>query len=234
MGILFHGVTRKTVKSNHWSPIILLLILIALAIWATQCRQYALPLGNNTQGNIACSANGYQAVYYPFLGSPYQQIILENTSGTKSSLNKFFTQYIKDGNQALADIRGLVCLDTLEIPYIAKAKVTDLTPLATLVNLKTLTLLNTDVTDIAPLAQLSQLKSLTISLDQPVSLMPLTGLKYFKTFTVCGQWVNKSCVYATVDPLDIIPHAPDQYPQAFSDLKHSRPSLDINFGFVAK
>lgn len=230
MGILFNRLPRKVFKPRGWSPIILLLILIGLAIWATQCRQDLFPLGGSAQNNIACSANGYQAVYYPSKNSLYQQIILENASGTESSLNKFINQYIKNGNQALADIRDLTCLDTLEVPYVAGAKVTDLTPLSALTNLKTLVLTNTDVDSIAELGQLQKLASLTLNLSRAVDLSPLVNLNKLKTFTVCGEWVNRSCTGATIN-IPFTPPATSTYPKAFADLATKRPDLTIRFGF---
>ena len=230
MGILFNRPPRLVAKPKHWSPIILLLILIGLAIWVTQCRKDLPLLGGFTKNTVACSVNGYQAVYYPFQGSPYQQIILENASEEKSSLNKFINQYIKNGNQALLDIRDLTCLDTLEIPYINKARVTDLTPLSALTNLKTLALTNTDINNIAALGQLQKLASLTLNLSRAVDLSPLVNLKKLKTFTVCGEWVNKSCTSTTIS-IPFTPSATSTYPKAFTDLAKTRPDLTIKLGF---
>ena len=223
-----------------WRPwllaIILLGLLLILAIWPTQC---ALTKPSSTQINqaaVACSSNGYNAVYYPdttwFNIRP--GINLENIMGHLgeksfiSSQDKFLTAVKKTGNQALVDIQGLTCLTNLDITIENKEKITDISPLAKLVNLKFLTIPHADLQDISPLGHLSQLEYLSIDLEHPVDLTVLYGSKKLKELDVCGSWIDESCDGAALGPPT---KTLSQYPQEFSDLQKALPQLTIRFGY---
>ncbi|MFA5967557.1 MAG: hypothetical protein WC805_03580 [Patescibacteria group bacterium] len=219
---------------------LLLLLLILLLIWSTRCSTLQKqPDGNTTSDQpviVACSSNGYNAVYYSYVTwfNTRPGINLENIMGHLgekgfiSSRDKFLTAVKKTGNQALADIQGLTCLTNLDITVEDKGKITDISPLAKLVNLKFLTLPHADLRDISPLGHLSQLEYLSIDLEHPVDLTVLYGLKKLKELDVCGSWVDESCNGAALGPPT---RTLSQYPKEFSDLLKALPQLTIRFGY---
>ena len=221
---------KLRVAGGKWLlAIILLMILIMLAVWSTHCsatNKLRIP----AKQPVACSSNGYNAVYYPYKDSPYQEIVLEYASGEGSSFDRFLETRIKSGgNQALVDIQGLTCLDNLEIFDTGGTggTITNLAPLSKLINLKNLMIDDADINDLAPLSKLTKLEDLNIELNQPVDLTVLNNLKQLKRLKVCGQWVNESCsvgiVGGRIKPIS-------QYPKEFADLVKALPQLKILFG----
>ncbi len=154
--------------------IVLLFVLILLAVWSKYC---SIKPGSSTQPAVACSYNGYTAVYYPFKGSPYQEIILENASGEDSSLDRFLQTKIKSGSQALVDIQGLTCLERLDIPNTGGASIIDISPLAQLTQLKELYIDHAQIKDLTPLSRLIKLESLMIADAYIIDISPLHSLR---------------------------------------------------------
>jgi len=154
--------------------IILLLVLILLAIWPKYC---SIQPGSSTKPTAACSYNGYTAVYYPFKGSSYQEIILESASGKGSSLDRFLQTKIKYGSQALVDIQGLTCLESLDVFNTGGASIIDISPLAQLTQLKELYIDHAQIKDLTPLSQLTKLESLMIADAYIIDISPLRNLR---------------------------------------------------------
>jgi len=203
-----HNQLNPSSRQSHWLILIIIIILLGIALITSQCSHTKNSFTQSAKtitAQIACSSNGYTAVYYPFKGSPYQEIILENASGEDSSLDKFMHTQIKYGNQALADIQGLTCLESLDIFDIGKKNITDLTPLAKLKHLKHLSMGGTQVTDLTPVSHLTELTELGIY-DSPISQLPsLTSLTNLKWLTVCDTTTSGSISASPNTLTDITP-----------------------------
>jgi Leucine-rich repeat (LRR) protein len=88
----------------------------------------------------------------------------------------------------LTPIASLVNLKTL---YLGGNQIFDLTPLASLVNLKTLNLTNNRIVDITPLSSLTELKNLDLSKNNISDLSPFSNGSVLKKLEVLYLHNNK-------------------------------------------
>jgi Leucine-rich repeat (LRR) protein len=90
----------------------------------------------------------------------------------------------------LSDLVPLAPLINLQKLFLVATKVTDLTPLTSLMALDTLTVTHTPVSDLSPLGGLSALLELNLYKTDISDLTPLTGLTRLQTLLLAGSRVK--------------------------------------------
>ncbi|MCE2415048.1 leucine-rich repeat domain-containing protein [Candidatus Poribacteria bacterium] len=103
-------------------------------------------------------------------------------------------------NEGIKNVQGLEHAINLSFLHIAPAEVSDLTPLAGLLSLKTLKLYGNNISDITPLSNLTALKHLQLHDNQITDLTPLTHLTNLEELTIAGNPI------ADFSPLAKFPH----------------------------
>ena len=83
-------------------------------------------------------------------------------------------------NEGVGNLQGLEHAVNLNFLHIAPAEVSDLTPLAGLLSLKTLKLYRNNISDIAPLAGLASLQELGLEDNSISAITPLSNLTVLK------------------------------------------------------
>lgn len=162
-------------------------------------------------GLAACAANGQgtafkdanlEATVRKFLpdlkpGEPLTDARLEKLAIVTSSTpindlaglekcKKLTFLFVTGGISDLTPLAGLTSLQTVTVKGGA---IKDLKPLAGLTELEYLDLSNNQITDLSPLANLKKLKTLQLSNNQIKSLAPLAGLTTLETLHVDGNQV---------------------------------------------
>ncbi|MDD5393022.1 MAG: COR domain-containing protein [Thiothrix sp.] len=103
-------------------------------------------------------------------------LIIENSSHIKTEDGKWVENPNKGKFNLISDITPLASLLNLQLLDCSSTQVADLAPLANLLNLKELRCHSTQVADLAPLANLLNLKTLNCSSTQVADLAPLANL----------------------------------------------------------
>ena len=97
-------------------------------------------------------------------------------------------------NNPITDLRPLANLIALESLHLSELFPNtlnlDISPLATLINLKELFLVGSGISDISPLAGLKKLRKLNLSNNQVSDFSPLTGLTELQTLQIRGNWTR--------------------------------------------
>jgi Leucine Rich repeats (2 copies)/Leucine Rich repeat len=104
--------------------------------------------------------------------------------------NSFILYGGGDGSQELYDlslISGLTAIDTL---VFVEAGISDLKPMASLKNLRSLRLEKNSIEDLSPLANLQKLESLQIGDNHITDLRPISGLKKLKTLSCSNNKIS--------------------------------------------
>ena len=103
-------------------------------------------------------------------------------------------------NEGIENLQGLQHAVNLSFLHIAPAEVSDLTPLAGLLSLKTLKLYGNNISDITPLSNLTVLKHLQLHDNQITDLTPLTNLTNLEELSIAGNPITD------FSPLAEFPH----------------------------
>ena len=86
--------------------------------------------------------------------------------------------------------------------YIEENRITDLSPLAGLINLKELNLYDNKISDLASLAELTNLEGLGLDINRVLDLSPLVGLTNLKELDVRSNPLNLQTITTDVPILE--------------------------------
>ena len=104
----------------------------------------------------------------------------------------------------LSDVTPLAALKNLESVSVDGTQVSDLRPLSNLTKLEYLSLSNTRVNDVKPLAGLAQLQDLHLDATQVSDLTPLSGLTRLKRLYLCSSKISDLRPLANLAKLDTL------------------------------
>ena len=91
----------------------------------------------------------------------------------------------------LRPLANLIALESLHLSELVPNTLNlDISPLATLINLKELFLVGNGILDISPLAGLKKLRKLNLSNNQISDFSPLTGLTELQALQIRGNWTR--------------------------------------------
>lgn len=129
-----------------------------------------------------CSNSQYFTTRAPYVG-----VTSNLTKLTEESQNKLNSEVQRSGNTALEGIKDLTCLEHFGIVYLA-SKVTNISALSGLKNLRQLWLGDTSVSDFSPLSGNANLEELSITRTQYLTdLSPLISIKNLISLQIGGQ-----------------------------------------------
>ena len=110
----------------------------------------------------------------------------------KAELTKLTRLHIRGrgGKDRISDITPLAQLTQLRELSLSGHQISDITPLAQLTQLRELSLSSNEISDISPLARLTELRELNLSFNRISDISPLTQLTELTTLTLGGNQIS--------------------------------------------